>query len=227
VSDNGSKVTLNQSAVSALDTIHELAHSPASDPSIGNQMEDQTRLQFEAGRAAFELNYPYVYPSAKADVPDIFKNMAWTTYPTVKPGEPPHVTIGGIDLAVSAFSNHKQQAFDAIEQWERDGDGGYIRPRIHMMRAQAQAHMFDFDSSDSTNVAVNHNRQLRKAGECVCKFAARVDAKIQASCDRQEAEHQTKRPLLGHLEWAERHAALMLDIMSTAAVYGGIKCVQN
>ena len=115
MSDNGSKVTLNESAVSALDTIHELAHSPASDPSIGNQMEDQTRLQFEAGRAAFELNYPYVYPSAKADVPDIFKNMAWTTYPTVKPGEPPHVTIGGIDLAVSAFSNHKQQAFDAIQ----------------------------------------------------------------------------------------------------------------
>ena len=110
VSDNGSKVTLNQSAVSALDTIHQLAHSPAADPSIGNQMEDQTRLQFEAGRAAFELNYPYVYPSAKADVPDIFKNMAWTTYPTVKPGEPPHVTIGGIDLAVGAFSKHKQAA---------------------------------------------------------------------------------------------------------------------
>jgi multiple sugar transport system substrate-binding protein len=115
VSDDGSKVTLDQSAVAALDTIHKLANSPAVDPSIGNQMEDQTRLQFEAGRAAFELNYPYVYPSAKADVPDIFKNMAWTTYPTVKPGEPAHVTIGGIDLAVGAFSHYKQQAFDAIQ----------------------------------------------------------------------------------------------------------------
>jgi multiple sugar transport system substrate-binding protein len=115
VSDDGSKVTLDQSAVSALDTIHQLANSPAVDPSIGNQMEDQTRLQFEAGRAAFELNYPYVYPSAQADVPDIFKNMAWTTYPTVKPDEPPHVTIGGIDLAVGSFSKHKEQAFDAIQ----------------------------------------------------------------------------------------------------------------
>ncbi len=65
--------------------------------------------------AAFELNYPYVYPSAKADVPKIFKNMAWTTYPTVKPGEPAHVTIGGIDLAVGKFSKHKAQAFAAIE----------------------------------------------------------------------------------------------------------------
>jgi multiple sugar transport system substrate-binding protein len=114
-SDDGKRVTLNRSAAMALNTIHALANSPAVDPSLANQMEDQTRLQFEAGRAAFELNYPYVYPSAKADVPDIFKNMAWTTYPTVKPGEPAHVTIGGIDLAVGAFSKHKAQAFAAIQ----------------------------------------------------------------------------------------------------------------
>jgi multiple sugar transport system substrate-binding protein len=115
VNDNGTKVTLNHAAVLALDTIHDLTHSSAVDPSLANQMEDQTRLQFEAGRAAFELNYPYVYPSAKADVPDIFKNMRWTTYPTVKDGVPPHVTIGGIDLAVGAFSKHQQQAFQAIQ----------------------------------------------------------------------------------------------------------------
>jgi multiple sugar transport system substrate-binding protein len=115
MNDQGTKVTLNHSAVAALDTIHELANSNVADPSLANQMEDQTRLQFEAGVAAFELNYPYVYPSAKADVPDIFKNMRWTTYPTVKPGEPAHVTIGGIDLAVGAFSHHQQQAFQAIQ----------------------------------------------------------------------------------------------------------------
>jgi trehalose/maltose transport system substrate-binding protein len=115
LSDNGQKVLLGPPAVRALDVIHTLAHSPAADPSLASQMEDQNRLQFEAGRAAFELNYPYVYPSAKADVPDIFKNMRWTTYPTVKPGEPAHVTIGGINLAVGAFSKHKAQAFAAIE----------------------------------------------------------------------------------------------------------------
>jgi trehalose/maltose transport system substrate-binding protein len=115
LSDNGQKVLLGPPAVRALDVIHTLAHSPAADPSLASQMEDQNRLQFEAGRAAFELNYPYFYPSAKADVPDIFKNMRWTTYPTVKPGEPAHVTIGGINLAVGAFSKHKAQAFAAIE----------------------------------------------------------------------------------------------------------------
>jgi multiple sugar transport system substrate-binding protein len=115
VSPDGQKVVLGKPAELALDTIHELTHSKGVDPSLGNQMEDQNRLQFEAGVAAFELNYPYVYPSAKADVPKIFKNMRWTTYPTVKPGEPAHVTIGGIDLAVGKFSKHKSQAFAAIQ----------------------------------------------------------------------------------------------------------------
>jgi multiple sugar transport system substrate-binding protein len=115
VSSNGQKVILGKPAVEALDTIHALANSKGVDPSLGNQMEDQNRLQFEAGVAAFELNYPYVYPSAKADVPSIFKNMAWTVYPTVKPGVPTHVTIGGIDLAVGAFSHEKALAFQAIQ----------------------------------------------------------------------------------------------------------------
>lgn len=114
VSDDGSKVELGAPGVEALKVMQNLAHSPAADPSLSNQMEDLNRLQFEAGQAAFELNYPYVYPSAKADVPAIFKNMAWTTYPRVSASEPAHVTIGGIDLAVSHFSQHQQQAFDAI-----------------------------------------------------------------------------------------------------------------
>ncbi len=115
LSPNGQQVVLGPPAVKALNVIHELAHSQAADPSLANQMEDPNRLQFEAGVAPFELNYPYVYPSAKADVPSIFKEMRWTTYPTVSPGVPTHVTIGGIDLAVGAYSNHKALAFRAIQ----------------------------------------------------------------------------------------------------------------
>jgi trehalose/maltose transport system substrate-binding protein len=111
---DGSQVVLGAPAVTALSVMHDLASSPAADPSLSNQMEDQNRLQFETGLAPFELNYPFVYPSAQTNAPDIFKNMAWAPYPTVKAGEPAHVTIGGIDLAVSALSEHKQQAFDAI-----------------------------------------------------------------------------------------------------------------
>lgn len=91
------------------------------------------------------------------------------------------------------------EAFAAIDKWIAESEGAYVRPRIHMMRAQSMAHLYEFDSSDSTNVAMNHNRQRRKSGEELGQFAARVNAKIQASAG-PEAEHQIKRPLLEHLE---------------------------
>jgi multiple sugar transport system substrate-binding protein len=106
--------SLGAPALKALQIMSRLAHSSAADPSIGVQQEDQNRLQMESGAAAFELNYPFVYPSMKADKPGIFKNFKWALYPGVIPGSPAHVTIGGIDLAVSAFSAHPDLARQAI-----------------------------------------------------------------------------------------------------------------
>jgi trehalose/maltose transport system substrate-binding protein len=104
---------LGPPAVKALSIMKELASSPAADPSLGVQMEDQNRLAMESGTAAFELNYPYVYPSMKADQPALFKHFKWAPYPSVYAGKPARVTIGGIDLAVSAYSQHPQLAFQA------------------------------------------------------------------------------------------------------------------
>ncbi len=104
---------LGPPAIKALSIMQQLAHSPAADPSLGVQMEDQNRLAMESGTAAFELNYPYVYPSMKADQPTLFKSFKWAPYPSVYPGRPARVTIGGIDLAVSTYSQHPQLAFQA------------------------------------------------------------------------------------------------------------------
>jgi multiple sugar transport system substrate-binding protein len=76
-------------------------------------MENQNRLAMEAGTAAFELNYPFVYPGMKLDNPTLFKVFKWAPYPEVIPGVPAKVTIGGVDLAVSAYSQHKALAFQA------------------------------------------------------------------------------------------------------------------
>ncbi len=107
------KPVLGAPAVKALSIMKELASSRAADPSLGVQMEDQNRLAMEGGSAAFELNYPYVYPSMKADNPTMFKNFKWALYPEVTPGVPAKVTIGGTDLAVSRYSQHKALAFQA------------------------------------------------------------------------------------------------------------------
>jgi multiple sugar transport system substrate-binding protein len=110
---DATKVTLGDPAVKALSIMHQLATSPAADPSLPVQMENENRLAMEAGTAAFQLNYPFVYPAMKADNPAMFKNFKWALYPQVIPGQPAKVTIGGIDLAVSHYSPHQALAFQA------------------------------------------------------------------------------------------------------------------
>jgi multiple sugar transport system substrate-binding protein len=105
--------SLGAPAVKALTIMKELVDSPAADPSMSVQMENQNRLAMEAGTAAFELNYPFVYPGMKGDNPKLFKVFKWAPYPEVTAGVPAKVTIGGVDLAVSAYSQHKSLAFQA------------------------------------------------------------------------------------------------------------------
>ena len=61
------------------------------------------------------LNYPFVYPSAKENAPDVFKNLGEALYPRVDPNRPSAPPLGGINLGVSSYSEHKEEAFDAIK----------------------------------------------------------------------------------------------------------------
>jgi multiple sugar transport system substrate-binding protein len=107
------QVVLGAPALKAASVMRELATSRAADPSLTTQQEDQNRLAFEKGSAAFELNYPFVYPSAKANVPKLFKVMKYAPWPSVDPGTPARVSIGGSNFGVSAFTKHRREAFAA------------------------------------------------------------------------------------------------------------------
>jgi multiple sugar transport system substrate-binding protein len=121
-SDNGAiitgtnKVVIGPSTRTAAEIMHELATSPAADPSLNVAKEDPTRIAFEGGTAAFMINYPYVWPSAQKDVPKtIFPNMGYAAFPTVAAGTAPKVSIGGYNLGISAFSKHPSLAFEAAQ----------------------------------------------------------------------------------------------------------------
>ncbi|MEV4615278.1 ABC transporter substrate-binding protein [Kitasatospora sp. NPDC049258] len=105
--------SLGPPAVVAAGIMHDTAVSAAADPSLPNQMEDQNRLAMESGTAAFELNYPFVYPSMKANQPDLFPHFKWAPYPGVTADRPATVTIGGIDLAVGTYTRQPDLAFEA------------------------------------------------------------------------------------------------------------------
>ncbi len=101
-----------------------------------------------------------------------------------------------------------KEAFAAIEKWEAECEGAYVRPRIHMMRAQAMAHLYPFDSSDSVNVAMNHGRYRKEGEGHVGRFAKRVNAKIQASAG-PAAPHQVALPLTDY--WPEPSSAARIS----------------
>src|SRR4051794_6925403 len=109
----GGKVVLGRPAVKAATIMHNLATSPAADPSLSQAQEDQARLAFEKGDAAFEINYPFVFPSAAENAPKIAKVMGYAPWPGVDPGKPAKVTIGGINFGVGGYTKHPKEAFDA------------------------------------------------------------------------------------------------------------------
>jgi multiple sugar transport system substrate-binding protein len=99
----------------ALSIMGRLSSSDVADPSITTSDEDTGRLAFQSGSSAFMINYPFVYPSAEAEAPDIFKVMKAAKYPQVDANRPSAPPLGGINLGVSAFSENKDLAFEAIE----------------------------------------------------------------------------------------------------------------
>ncbi|MBE7189814.1 extracellular solute-binding protein, partial [Jatrophihabitans endophyticus] len=119
---NSSAPSLGAPAVKAATIMHELATTKGvGDPSLSVDMEDQGRLAFEAGKAAFEINYPYVWPSMLTDNPStktfngkpLEKDFKWAPFPSVTAGKAGKSSIGGIDIAVSKYSTHPALDFQA------------------------------------------------------------------------------------------------------------------
>lgn len=99
----------------ALAIMGRLSKSRAAAPNVTTSTEDTARLGFEAGDSSFQINYPFVYPSAKENAPKVFEQIGVAQFPAVDEGNPSKPPIGGINIGVSAFSKHKEQAFAAIE----------------------------------------------------------------------------------------------------------------
>ena len=113
LSDDGKKAVFDAGAVTALAKLHKLATSGVTNSNVSNAHEQEAQLAMENGTSAFEINWPYVYASMQQDNPNLAKNFKWARYPSVVPGQPSKVTIGGYNLAVSAFSPHKPESFEA------------------------------------------------------------------------------------------------------------------
>ena len=71
---------------------------------MSTNKEDEARIGFESGRSVYEINYPFIYPSAEGVSKEFQQNIGWARYPRTVPDEPSRPPLGGINLAVSAYS---------------------------------------------------------------------------------------------------------------------------
>lgn len=97
----------------ALEVIGRLANGGAAPPSLSTSDEDSARLAFEAGESAFMTNYTFAFASAQTEAPDIGKVMGYARFPRVDASVPSRPPLGGFNLAVSAFSENQDVAFEA------------------------------------------------------------------------------------------------------------------
>jgi trehalose/maltose transport system substrate-binding protein len=113
--DQKGNVKVDQTTKQAAEIIKKLATSKAAPPGLATNAEDDARLGFESGRSIFEINYPYIYPSAAPLKGGFQKKIGWARWPAVDPGRPSRPPLGGINLGVGGFSKHPALAFKAAE----------------------------------------------------------------------------------------------------------------
>ncbi|WP_229399951.1 ABC transporter substrate-binding protein [Micromonospora okii] len=113
LSDDGKQAVMDEGAVRALDQLKRLATAGVTSPSFSNATEDPVRLEFQAGNGAFQVNWPFVYPALQEADPELAKKVKWARVPGVDADTPSKVTIGGANMAVSAYSKHPEESFEA------------------------------------------------------------------------------------------------------------------
>ncbi|GAB3041506.1 extracellular solute-binding protein [Sediminivirga luteola] len=90
-------------------------------PSFSNQDENGAMLRFQGDTGSFMVNWPFVYAATAASVDggsldqEVLDDMAWTFYPATEEGTESRPPLGGINIGVSSYSAHPDEAFQAIE----------------------------------------------------------------------------------------------------------------
>ena len=113
VNKDSTAPTIDDKTVEALTLLNKLATSGLTSPSLSNAQEPEVFADLQNGRSAFSLNWPYVLSAMRTANPGLVPDLGFAPYPTVKPGETPRVTLGGMNYAISTYSQHPDEAFDA------------------------------------------------------------------------------------------------------------------
>jgi multiple sugar transport system substrate-binding protein len=112
VNEDSTAPTVDDRVGQALAMLRRLATSGLTSSSLSNAQEPEVFADLQAGRSAFSLNWPYVLSSMRQANPGLVDDLGYAPYPSID-GGPPRVTLGGMNYAISTFSKHPDEAFEA------------------------------------------------------------------------------------------------------------------
>jgi multiple sugar transport system substrate-binding protein len=104
--------TIDDKTVQALTMMHKLATSGVTGASLSNAQEPEVFADLQNGNSAISLNWPYVLSAMREANPDIVNDLGFAPYPSIT-GDTPKVTLGGMNYAISTYSKHPNEAFEA------------------------------------------------------------------------------------------------------------------
>jgi multiple sugar transport system substrate-binding protein len=105
----------------AATVVGDLARSKAAPPAMSTAGEEEARSAFQSDSGMFMVNWPYVYAAAQGDAksgaikPSVVSDIGWARYPEVIAGKPSKPPLGGINLAIGAYTKHPTQAVELVK----------------------------------------------------------------------------------------------------------------
>ncbi len=113
--DQGGAVKVDDTAEQAAEIINRVATSEGAVPGLSTNAEDEARQGFESGRSDYQVNYPFIYPSAldSEGGKKFQQSIGWARFPAVEEGQDSRPPLGGINIGVSTYSESSDLAFDA------------------------------------------------------------------------------------------------------------------
>jgi multiple sugar transport system substrate-binding protein len=113
VNPDSTAPAIDDKTVQALTLLQKLASSGLVSSSLSNAQEPEVFADLQQGRSAFSLNWPYVLSAMRESNPDLVPDLGFAPYPTVESGAPPTTTLGGMNYAISTYSQHPDETFEA------------------------------------------------------------------------------------------------------------------
>lgn len=98
----------------AAEIIEKLAHSSAAPADLSVSNEGTSGSTFGSKVGAFLTSWTYIWTNYSAQ-PDVAKDIGYARYPQSVEGEESHPPYGGIGVGVSAYSEHVDEAMQAVE----------------------------------------------------------------------------------------------------------------